>query len=160
MTIGSLWRGVGLALKKRAAFGIGIAATVLLAACSPVYTNHGYVPDDTELAQLEIGKTTREEVATIIGRPASQGVLAGSDWYFVGSRWVRKGITASKEIDRQVVAVSFNAGDTVSNVERFGLQDGEVIVISRRVTDSGIKGVTFIRQLMSSFGRVSTSQFE
>lgn len=152
MTIGSLL--------KRTATGLGLSAALFIAACSPVYTNHGYVPEDAELAQLEIGKTSRDEVAALIGRPVSQGVLEGADWYFVGSRWVRNGIGASQEIDRQVVAVSFNEQDKVSNVERFGLLDGEVIVLSRRITDSGIKGVSLISQLMGSFGKVSTSQFE
>jgi outer membrane protein assembly factor BamE (lipoprotein component of BamABCDE complex) len=147
-------------LLKRAVIGLGLSAALFVAACSPVYTNHGYVPNDSDLAQLEIGKTSRDEVASLIGRPASQGVLEGADWYFVGSRWVRNGISAATEIDRQVVAVSFNDANTVSNVERFGLKDGQVIVLSRRVTDSGIKGVSLITQLMGSFGRVSTSQFE
>lgn len=152
MTIGSLL--------KRTITGLGLGAALFLAACSPVYTNHGYVPDDSDLAQLEVGKTSRDEVATLIGRPASQGVLEGADWYFVGSRWVRSGIGAAREIDRQVVAVSFDKADKVANVERFGLKDGEVVVLSRRVTDSGIKGVGFITQLIGSFGKVSTSQFE
>lgn len=152
MRIGSLLR--------RMALGLVGGALLLTAACSPVYTNHGYVPDDTELAAIEVGKTTREEVAAQIGRPSSQGVLAGADWYFVGSRWERNGMRAPVEIDRQVLAISFDSADRVANIERFGLQDGEVIVMSRRVTDSGIKGVSLIGQLLGSLGRVTTSQFE
>ncbi len=38
--------------------------------------------------------------------------------------------------------------------ERFGLQDGEVIALNRRVTDSNIEGVSFIRQLLGNLGRV------
>ncbi len=145
---------------RRMALGLGLTAVLFAAGCSPVYTNHGYVPDDTELASIEVGTSTRDDVAATIGRPSSQGVLEGSDWYFVGSRWVRNGIRAPQELDRQVLAISFDSADRVSNIERFGLQDGEVIVISRRVTDSGIKGVSFISQVLGSLGRVTTSQFE
>jgi hypothetical protein len=46
----------------------------------------------------------------------------------------------------------------VSNVERFGLEDGQVVALSRRVTETNIKGVSFIRQLMGNFGRLTTDQ--
>jgi len=52
------------------------------------------------------------------------------------------------------VAVTFTDAGIVENVERFGLEDGRVIALSRRVTDSNIKGVGFLRQLLGNFGRV------
>ncbi|MCB1399310.1 MAG: outer membrane protein assembly factor BamE, partial [Rhodobacteraceae bacterium] len=59
---------------------------------------------------------------------------------------------------RQVVAVSFTEAGLVSNVERFGLQDGQVVVLSRRVTESNIRSLGLVRQLMGSLGRVSAGQ--
>ncbi len=150
MSTGSVTRRMTLAL----ALGGGL----LLAGCTAIYRDHGYVPLDEDLAQVEVGKTTRAEVAELIGRPSSAGVLEGSGWYYVGSRWKYYGARAPQEIDRQVVAITFSDKDTVANVERFGLEQGEVVVLSRRVTDSGIKGITFIRQLMGSLGRVNASQ--
>ena len=68
----------------------GIVAVVLagaLVACSSIYRNHGYVPDEKDLAQLEIGKDTQETAAAKIGRPSTSGLLNGNDWYFVQSRY-------------------------------------------------------------------------
>jgi hypothetical protein len=56
------------------------------------------------------------------------------------------------------VAVSFTEAGLVSNVERFGLQDGQVVVLSRRVTESNIRSLGLVRQLMGSLGRVSAGQ--
>ncbi|MNP87407.1 hypothetical protein D3C76_1882800 [compost metagenome] len=53
------------------------------------------------------------------------------------------------------MAISFTEGGTVSNVERFGLERGQVVVLSRRVTDSGVASVSIVRQLMGNVGRVS-----
>ena len=47
----------------------------------------------------------------------------------------------------------------VENVERFGLENGQVVAISRRVTDSNIKGVGFLRQLLGNIGRLRADQF-
>ena len=45
-------------------------ALTLAAACAPVYRNHGYVPLDSELADVKVGESTRQDVADFIGRPS------------------------------------------------------------------------------------------
>ena len=137
---------------------VTVAAVLVVAGCTPIYQNHGYVPTETDLAKIEVGKSSREEVSAVIGRPSSMGVLQGSGWFYVGSRWKHYGARAPQEIDRQVVAISFDDKGMVENVERFGMERGEVVVLSRRVTKSNIKGLGLIRELMGSFGRVSAGK--
>lgn len=125
---------------------------VVIAACSPVYRNHGYVPNDDELAQIEVGRDTRETLAPLIGRPSAAALLNDEGWYYVQSRWKHSGARPPKEIERQVVAITFDDKGVVENVERFGLEGGKVVALSRRVTTSNIKGVSFLRQLLGSLG--------
>lgn len=136
-----------------------VLALGALAACQPIYRSHGYVPSDSDLAMLVVGQDTRDTVGDFIGRPSSAGVLEDGGWYYVGSRWREVGWRKPQEIDREVVAISFDAGGVVRNIERFGLQDGRVVTLSRRVTDSNIKGVTFLGQLLGSIGNVDAGQF-
>jgi outer membrane protein assembly factor BamE (lipoprotein component of BamABCDE complex) len=125
-----------------------------VAACSPVYRNHGYVPSEDELALVEVGKDTRETVGQKIGRPSTSGLLNDVGWFYVQSRYKHFGPRAPQEIDRQVLAVTFNEAGTVENVARYGLEDGRVVQISRRVTESNVKGLSFIQQILGSFGRI------
>jgi outer membrane protein assembly factor BamE (lipoprotein component of BamABCDE complex) len=62
-----------------------------------------------------------------------------------------------KEVDRQVLAITFTEAGVVDNVGRYGLEDGRVIDISRRVTETNVKGIGFIRQLLANFGRIQTT---
>ncbi len=146
-------------MTRRGALVLALAALVVPAGCSAVYRNHGYVPSDEDLARIEVGKTSRDQAAATAGRPSAEGLLQGSAWYYVGSRWKYFGPFAPREIERQVVAISFDARGIVSNVERFGLEQGEVVTLSRRVTDSNIKGVSFIRQMMGNIGNFAPGQF-
>lgn len=148
---------MGLTARVRTA-AVGLMLAVALAGCAPIYTRHGYVPDDRDLSKITVGKSTTEDVGLMLGRPAVIGVMAGSSWYYVGSRFRQMGIRAPKEIDRQVVAVSFDEKGTVKNVERFGLKDGRVIALSRRVTESNVKGLGFLRQLLGNLGNPSAAQ--
>lgn len=138
--------------------GMAALLVVLLAACTALYQNHGYIPRDADLDRVIVGESTREDVAKAVGRPSSTGLLTGGAWYYVGSRFRHYGPREPQEIDRQVVAISFDDAGTVENVERFGQEKGEVVVLSRRVTDSNIKGLGFLRQLLGNIGNVSAGQ--
>ncbi|MDZ4095402.1 MAG: outer membrane protein assembly factor BamE [Paracoccaceae bacterium] len=125
-----------------------------LAACATVFRNHGYAPTDFELDQVQVGKDTHETVAELVGRPTAAGLLNDTGWYYVQSRWQHFGARAPKEIERQVVAISFTEAGIVENVERFGLEQGRVVPLSRRVTETNIKGISLIGQLLGNFGNV------
>lgn len=125
-----------------------------LAACTPIYRNHGYVPAEDELALIEIGRDTRETVGQKIGRPSIAGLLNDEGWYYVQSRYEQVGPREPREVERQVVAITFSQSGVVENIGRFGLEDGKVVEISRRVTETNIKGITLIQQLLGSFGRI------
>lgn len=135
-----------------------IAVAGLVAACSPVYRTHGYVPSDEQLSMIEVGRDTRATVGDFIGQPSSAGLLRDGGWYYVGSRWKELGWRAPQEISREVVAISFDKSGTVSNVERFGLDQGRVVPLSRRVTDTNIKGVSFLGQLLGNIGVIDANQ--
>ena len=128
---------------------------LVLAACSPTMRYHGYAPGDDLLAQIEVGRDTRETVAEKIGQPGMGGVIEGSGWFYVQSDWRQMGPRAPVEVDRQVVAITFDQRNVVTNIERFGLADGEIVALSRRVTDTGPRGMTVLQSIFGVLGRFS-----
>jgi outer membrane protein assembly factor BamE (lipoprotein component of BamABCDE complex) len=146
-------RRVGMAGRVRAALVAGGLA-LLLAACQPVMRNHGYVPEEADLATIEVGVDTRDTVAAKAGRPSAQGLLNDVGWFYVRSRHEHVGPRAPREVEREVVAITFDEGGRVANIERFGLERGQVVTLSRRVTEANIKGLGFVRQLLGNLGRI------
>ena len=132
------------------------AALALIVACTPIVRNYGYVPTDADLSTIAVGQDTRESVTAAIGPPTTTGVLEEDAYFYVQSRFETIGPRAPVEVDRQVLAISFNAAGTVSNIERFTLQDGRIVTLSRRVTTDNVRDSTFLRQLLGSVGRVNT----
>lgn len=134
---------------------VGLMST---AACTPIYDKHGYVPSEEELAEIVVGVDTRASVESLVGQPSASGVIRDESWYYVSSLRATRGALAPKEVERQVLAISFDPDGTVANIERFGLEDGRVIALNRRVTDDNIKGVSFIRQLLGNIGNITAEQ--
>ncbi len=144
--------GVNNLRRARAIPALLCAALLVLAACSATVRKHGYVPPEEALNAVIVGVDTRESLEASIGKPSTSGVLRESSWFYIGSQVRHFGARKPEEISREVVAVRFDEGGTVSNVERFGLERGEVVVLSRRVTETTVRDVTFIRQLIRNFG--------
>ena len=134
---------------------LGAVVAISLSACGPIVRNHGYVPVDRDLALIRPGVDTRETVETAIGRPSTTGVERADAWYYVQSRTRRLGPLAPRTVDRQLVAISFAPGGTVANVERFGLERGRVVPLSRRETETTIRDIGLIGQILGNFGRIN-----
>lgn len=139
-------------------WGVVGVALLVIAACSPIMRYHGYAPSDEDLEQIVVGTDTRETVAQKVGEPGIGGVMEGSGWFYVQSDWEQRNWRAAREIDRQVVAISFDGRDRVTNIERFGLEDGQVVAISRRVTDMGPRP-SIMSQVLRALGNFSPGAF-
>ena len=129
-----------------------------VSACSAQYQNHGYIPTDTEMADLIVGVDTRATVDDVVGPPSVSGLLGDGDYYYVRSRIKSVGMFRPKETERQVLAISFNDDDTIANIERFGLEKGRIIPLSRRVTDSSVVGSGFLRQMLNNLANFNPLQ--
>ena len=137
--LGRTSRGLCLAL--------GLA---VIAGCAPIEDHHGYAPTDEQLSEIVVGKDTRESVTTAIGTPSSSGMLKESGYYYVSQQIDTFAFRAPKVVEREVVAISFDQNGVVTNVERFGLQDGNIVALSRRVTSTNVachRGEDRARQL-------------
>lgn len=124
------------------------------AACVSTFRDHGYVPTEEDLAEIVVGVDTRDSVIETVGTPGASGVLNDSGFYYVATRFRHYGPTAPKPVSRELVAISFDTAGVVQGVERYGLQDGRVIPLERRVTDAGVADTTFLRQLLGNLGRI------
>ena len=149
--------GTGSQVKRVARSIVAVTVVAMIAGCSAIYRDHGYVPTEEELAEVTVGVDTRDTVAQTIGAPTASGVLNDSGYYYVSSRFRHYGAASPRIVERQLVAISFTQSGVVQNVERYSLQDGRVIALNRRVTESSVSDKTFLRQLLGNLGNFGPS---
>lgn len=135
---------------------LGLCLALGLAACSATFDNHGFVPPPEDLAEVGIGDS-RETVAETIGTPGASGVMRDEAWFYTAYRVRNYAYRAPEVTERQILAVSFDGAGRVQNVEEFGLDDGNIIQLSRRVTTSSVREVSFLSQILSNFGRINVA---
>ena len=132
---------------------LGLVAALVLTACSATYDLHGYVPPAEQLAEVDIGDS-RDTVAELVGTPGAAGVMRDEAWFYSAYRVRNYAYRAPEVVEREILALSFDQSGRVQNIERFGLEDGQVVQLSRRVTTSTVRENTFLRQLLTNFGRI------
>ena len=142
-----------LSKTKTTAIGFCLFAVI---SCTPVFRNHGYTPSDAQLANLVVGVDTRTTAEETLGPPMISDAETGR-LYYISSRWRHYGINPPKPISRNIVAVALDSSEVVTNVSRYGLEDGEIVALTRRVTDGGTEEITFLQQLLGSIGRIDAS---
>ena len=129
-----------------------IFSTFFLASCSTIYKDHGYLPLDTDLKNVVIGKDTRNSVTELLGSPSVSGVLEDGAIFYISTKIKNFLFYEPKVVSRDMIVVSFDDKDLVENIEKFTLEDGRVVVLSRRVTSAPVKGPKILSQIFGNLG--------
>jgi outer membrane protein assembly factor BamE (lipoprotein component of BamABCDE complex) len=130
-----------------------IGAATALSACSTTVAQRGNLPPSDEIAQIQPGKTTKNQVVKILGSPSSVSVFDDNDWYYISRRTSQYAFLDPKVVDQQVYVVDFNPDGVVKAVEHKTLRDGEDIQPVARTTPAPGRELTFIEQLIGNLGR-------
>jgi outer membrane protein assembly factor BamE (lipoprotein component of BamABCDE complex) len=130
---------------------------ISLAGCTARYRTHGYVPSEDELQQIVPGVDTRGTVEDLVGVPSTSGTLNESGFYYIESDIRHFAWRAPEVVDREVLAITFDSDGVVQNIERYGLQDGQVVPLARRITRSGDGDIGFIRKLFGNIGGLNAA---
>ncbi|MSU89798.1 outer membrane protein assembly factor BamE [Rhodobacteraceae bacterium 2CG4] len=114
-----------------------VLGVLILAGCSPTVTVHGYVPSEAEIASIEPGIDTIASIEERLGRPASTALVSADEWYYVQTTMKQLAYNPPEITDRVVLAVAFDRDGVVRDVSRYGLNDGQEVPLSARITESG-----------------------
>lgn len=138
------------------AFVLAAGAVVLLSGCNAAQTlspretlTHGYVIDEEALAMAPVG-SSREQVLLALGSPSTTATFDNEVFYYISQTRVRNAAFMNPRVrEQQVLAVYFGDDGRVSNIAKYGLQDGRVFDFISRTTPTGGKDQNFVSQLIS-----------
>lgn len=146
----------GATHKSSTLLGAGLAMAVTLSACSPIVNVRGYVPEQDKIEKLAVGEQSKDQVYNLLGSPSTLATFSEDTWYYISSRTERIGFFEPKTVDRTVLAVKFDDDEKVSNIAKYGLEDGRVVNFVDRTTPTRGKELTFLEQMFGNIGAVPT----
>ena len=137
-----------------------ILGALLVAACAPTVQVHGYVPSR---------RTWRGSGRASTPPPPSRRCWAGRPraacspirrWYYVQSTIENFTYNPPRVVDRTVLAVNFSRSGVVEDVVRYGLEDGRIVDLTARTTDTGGRQLGVLEQLFGNLLNIDAEAFE
>ena len=133
-----------------------LTGTVLLvaglSACAPIRDVRGYIPDDEKVSAVKIGADTRDTVQAKLGTPSSTATFGDPTWYYISTEQERYAFFHPDITKREILAVEFSEDGKVTDVRKYGIEDGQVIAMVDRETPSRGKEMTLLQQLFGNMG--------
>lgn len=129
------------------------ASLLILSACAPIMSRHGFVLDKGTDMQVEPAKDNKTTLISRYGNPTQIAMFDQETWYYISSQLSQKAFYKPKTINRQITAIYFEDGNSVSEVKTYTLADGRIISYDKGKTPTRGREVTFIEQIFGSVGR-------
>ncbi len=139
-------------LGKVAALALLAAAT---SACNPVRDQHGFAAVTEDQKNVEVGVDTKSTVLARLGSPSTQSAFDQTAWYYISTIQERYAFYTPRTVQREVLVVKFDADGKVANVERFGMERGQVIAYNDDRTPTRGRELGIVEQIFGNIGNTS-----
>lgn len=143
-------------LNPKLRFFLSSAALILaLGACEPTVANRGHLIDPDKMAEIKVGESTRENVATILGTPSQISTFDENVWYYFGRNTKQYSFLDPEIVKQQAVEVRFNDEGLVIEFKTLDPKLAEDISPVSRKTPTYGHETTVFEQLLGNIGHAT-----
>lgn len=132
---------------------VPLLAALAVSACAPKILQHGNVPDEEQVVQIQPGLDNKTRVQQLLGSPSTQGSFGDETWYYVSKKTSQTAFFEPDVVDQGVLAISFDQEGIVDNMKVYDQRDGRMVAMVDRITPTHGNSLTIIQQLLGNFGR-------
>lgn len=133
---------------------IALAVLAIPAACAPSQTYHGYLPDEARPDQIEPGVDSKTTVLARLGTPSTKSIFDDDTWIYMSTVRERFAFYRPKTTVRDITAIKFNEDNSVEEVLKYNMDDGEVVQFASRVTPTRGRELSLLEQIFGTVGQV------
>jgi outer membrane protein assembly factor BamE (lipoprotein component of BamABCDE complex) len=136
--------------------GTALALTLtaaLTGACADNITSRGQIPEPEDIAQLEPGRTSKDDVLRLLGTPSHVSSFREDTWYYIGHKSEAFAFFEPEILERKVLALNFDENGTLQKTQGLELADGQDIDPIDRETPTEGRELTFLQQMLGNIGR-------
>jgi outer membrane protein assembly factor BamE (lipoprotein component of BamABCDE complex) len=141
----------------------GVAASLLLAcavvglsACGNTVQLRGNTPDPVDVAEIQTGVHSRQDVIDLLGSPSTVSTFQDSKWYYIGQKTQEVAFMKPEVLDRSVLEITFDDAGLVEGTHSYGMADSQDVDPIARVTPTEGRDLTLLQQLFGNIGKFSS----
>lgn len=137
---------------------ISVALLVAVTACESVkqVENRGYIDTKAVNESIQPGKTTRNEVRSLLGSPSTVSSYPPETWYYISRERETVAFLAPELTNQKVASIEFDETGVVSKFEHFGMEEARDMDYVARETPTEGRSLGLLEQLLGNLGRFNT----
>ena len=124
-----------------------------LAGCESKTMTHGHSIDKTNLKEIQIGQSTRNDLLESFGKPSFKGAFNSGKIYYVSQYMVEPAGGKKRTETRQIVAFTLNVDDIVTAINFIDETSGKSVVYLDEKTPTPGDNFGAIDQVFSNLKR-------
>jgi len=113
----------------------------------------GHEVAPARLAKIEVGKTTKKQVAELLGTPSSVSTFGNKTWFYMSERTQRRAFFSPFVLRSNITRIEFDDKEHVKSLD--SLTEKDQVVISHVHRSTPTAGHTFgvLEQIFGNVGR-------
>lgn len=115
--------------------------------------NRGHNPEHAEFDKISVGETDSTQVQELLGSPTTTSNYGDKIWYYISSRKETEAFLAPEITEQNVIAITFDADDKVSAVDKYDKGDAKDVQIVEKETPAEGRKLGIVEQLLGNFGK-------
>ncbi len=131
------------------------ALSLLFLGCASLEYTAGDVPTRSKLEEIQVGISTKKDVRKLLGEPTHVPPLGDLTWYYMHRSSRVVAFYEPEELGWQALAFYFNENDVLLDVRLLQGEDGIKVAMNPNRTRLRGRGLSFLEQLISSYGKGS-----
>lgn len=140
--------------------GLGVClllagAAIGLSACGNTVQIRGNNPDPEEVAEIQPGVHSRQDIIDLLGSPSTVSTFQDRKWYYIGQKTQEVAFMKPEVLDRNVLVITFDESGLVEGTKSYTLADAQEVDPVDRETPTEGRDLTLLQQLFGNIGKFS-----
>lgn len=136
-----------------ARFAAVAALALAAAACNPITDNLGNRTLKENVEQIQVGRTSKAEVARLLGTPSNVAAFDPDTWYYISARQVQYAFLRPRTVDQNVLVIRFDGAGIVREMKQLGMEDAQASTYVSRTTPTRGGEPGFLRSIYETIMR-------
>ena len=120
--------------RKAARFAATLALAIAAGACNPIADNLGNRTLKENVDQIQVGRTSKNEVVRLLGSPSNVAAFDANTWYYISARQVQYAFLKPRTTEQNVLAIRFDEAGLVKEMKQLSLENAQASTYVDRTT--------------------------
>jgi outer membrane protein assembly factor BamE (lipoprotein component of BamABCDE complex) len=113
----------------------------------------GHEIDPEQLAKIEVGVTTKEQVSKMLGTPSSVSTFGNNTWYYMFEETARRAFLSPSVLKSNITRIEFDAQNRVQSLDSLTEKDMQVVSHITRQEPTAGHSFGVLEQIFGNVGR-------